>query len=72
MKIFNDVTGKGTYATHERAVKRAEKACADFGVDFRYLIASSVDGRFFPVVVLRRDEQNLCGALAHYGVCVTF
>lgn len=72
MKLFDDIQGKGTYATADRAAKRAEKACADFGVDFRYIIAASSDGRFFPVIVLRREEQDLCGTIAHYGICVTF
>lgn len=72
MKLFPDIKGKGTYATPERAEARVEKLCADLETDFRYIIASSVDGRFFPVVVLRNNEQYLCGTIAHSGVCVTF
>lgn len=72
MRLFTDISGKGTYATAANANKRAVKLCEDFGVDFRYIIAATEDGRYFPVVVVRRDQQHFCGAIAHNGVCVTF
>ena len=72
MRLFTDIEGKGTYATAANATKRAQKLCEDFEIDFRFIIAESEDGRFFPVVVLRNAEQHLCGAIAHNGVCVTF
>lgn len=72
MQLFKDIVGKGTYATYANAVKRIEKVNADFGIDFRYIIAASADGRFFPVAIPNRDQQHYTGALAHNGICVTF
>ena len=59
-------------AASAKAVKRIEDVRKEFGVPFRYIIAATTDGRFFPVVVLLKDQQYYAGTLAHYGVCVTF
>ncbi len=72
MQLFKDITGKGTYATRERAVKKIVDIIQRWEVEFRYLILATTDGRFAPVVVLNRDQQHYTGALAHQGVCVTF
>lgn len=72
MHMFKDITGKGTYATYDRAVERIEELNTAWVMDFRYLIASTTDGRFFPVVVLNRGQQHYCMSLAHRGICVTF
>lgn len=72
MNLYKDITGKGTYKTYANAEKRIEDVRKEFGVPFRYIIAATTDGRFFPVVVLLKDQQYYAGTLAHYGVCVTF
>lgn len=72
MRLFHEITGKGTYATQANAVKRIEAISEKFAIDFRYIIAVSEEGRFFPVVILRQSEQYLAGALPHNGICVTF
>ena len=72
MQLFTDITGKGTYGTYDRAIARMQVVNADFGIDFRYIIAASTDGRFFPVAIPTRDQQHFIGALAHKGICVTF
>ena len=71
MHLYKDLTGKGTYATHDNAVKRIESVIEKFEIDFRYIIGVSAEGRFFPVVILRREEQYLAGSLAHQSICVT-
>lgn len=72
MQLYSGYTGKGTYQTRDRAVKRAEKACQDFNEEFRYIIMATPDGRFAPVIILTSRQQYLCGPLAHNGICVTF
>lgn len=72
MRLYDDLTGKGTYATPANAVKRIEEVCKQSGIEFRYIIGVTGEGRFFPVVIPRRDEQYLVGTLAHMGICVTF
>lgn len=72
MHLYKDLSGKGTYATHANAVKRIETVIEQFEIDFRFIIAVNEAGRFFPVVVLRGDEQYLAGSLAHQSICVTF
>jgi len=70
--IFEEISGSGTYATYARAEKRAEEASKACGEEFRYLIAATKEGRFFPIITLRRDEQRYAGILAHSGICAVF
>lgn len=72
MRLFPDVQGKGTYATPAGAEKKITDLIEKMAVDFRYVIISTVDGRYKPCVVLRVEEQHYAGGLANSGICVTF
>lgn len=72
MRLFNDLTGKGTYATPERAEKKVKEYCSAMATDFRYIIAVNSEGRYFPVIIPTRDQQCYAGGIAHNGICVTF
>lgn len=72
MQLFQDITGKGTYATRERAVNKMEDFNAQCEVQFRYIIMATVDGRFAPVAIPNRDQQHYTMTLATAGICVTF
>jgi len=72
MRLFPDVKGKGTYATPAAAEKKITDLIEKMGVDFRYVIISTVDGRYKPCVIPNRDQQHFAGGLAGQGICVTF
>lgn len=72
MRLFPDVKGKGTYATPWGAEKKITDLIEKMGVDFRYVIISTVDVRYKPCVILNRDQQHFAGGLANSGICVTF
>lgn len=72
MHMFKDITGKGTYAKYQTAVKKVETLNSGHPTPFRYIIAATEDGRFFPVIVLDSNRQYLAGPLAFQGFCVTF
>lgn len=72
MRLFNEVKGKGTYATPERAELKITNLTQELGVEFRYIIMVTVDQRYAPVVILDRDKQWMTGGLAGRGICVTF
>ncbi len=72
MRMFSDVKGKGTYATPAGAEKKITDLIEKMAVDFRYVIISTVDGRYKPCVVLNSSQQHFAGGLAGQGICVTF
>lgn len=72
MQLYDDLKGKGTYASVKNVEARMVEVCEQFGIDFRYIVGTNSGGRFFPVVVLRSEEQWLAGSLAFVHVCVTF
>lgn len=60
--IFKEAPNK-TYKTYANAVKALEK----LNCTCEYIIASTPEGRFYPIV--RTDAQSLT-YYAHKGVCV--
>lgn len=72
MELFNELTKKGTYATRARAVKKITDKMAEWDIDFRWLIGVTEEGRFYPVVILNRDQQHLMLGLATCGICTAF
>lgn len=72
MRLFKDLAGKGTYATPANAEKKVMEYCAAMEIDFRYIIAVTAEGRYYPVIIPRASEQCYVGGIAHNGICVTF
>jgi hypothetical protein len=72
MRLFKDLTGKGTYGSVANVDKRMRDICEKFGEDFRYVVIVTDEGRFAPVVIVTQKQQYLVGTLAYHGVCVTF
>lgn len=72
MELFTELSAKGTYATRARAVKKIKDKMAEWDIDFRWLIGVTEEGRFYPVVILNRDQQHLMLDLATCGICTAF
>jgi hypothetical protein len=56
---------KRTYLTYESAVKSAERVS---GNDYRYIVAATHDGKYFPVFV--GDDFQALINIAHAGYAV--
>lgn len=61
MRLFSDITGKGTFARADRAERKITDLSAKMNVDFRYVIISTPDGRYMPCVILLPEQQHYAG-----------
>lgn len=57
-----------SYKTVDNAIRKAETVAKNTGINFRYIIGSTDDGRFVPVCI--GDHDGMIGALVHNGITV--
>ena len=71
MQLFTDTKGLKTYGSPHNCRVAVEKVEKELGVEFRWVMGATQEGRYHPVILLREDD--LCKYMHFFirkGFCI--